>query len=117
MKTRQNNYARRVAHAGLALLGAALLLVAAPGTWAQTYTNLHTFAGGANDGAQPVATTLTLSGTNLYGMTYIGGAGNGVIFKLNADGSGYTNLHAFTGSVSDGALPIGSLTLSGTNLY
>ena len=79
------------------------------------YTNLHVFAGGPSDGAQPYG-SLTLNGTNLYGMTYTGAGGLGVIFKINADGSGYTNLHAFAGGANDGALPQGSLTLSGTAL-
>ena len=89
------------------------------------YTKLHSFAGGAGDGASPHG-SLTLSGTNLYGMTYAGGVYDkgvffpnykGVVFKVNADGSGYTNLHEFAGGAGDGADPIGSLTLSGTNLY
>jgi uncharacterized repeat protein (TIGR03803 family) len=83
------------------------------------YTILHTFFGGANDGEWPRG-SLTLSGTNLYGMTYAGGVpaiNRGVIFRINADGSGYTNLHVFSGGTSDGALPYGSLTMNGTNLY
>ncbi len=83
------------------------------------YTNLHAFAGGAGDGAHPyIGTALTLSGTTLYGLTFMGGANNkGVVFQLQADGTGYTNLHEFAGGVGDGALPSGTLTLSGTTLY
>jgi uncharacterized repeat protein (TIGR03803 family) len=79
------------------------------------YTNLHVFAGGLNDGQLPDG-SLTMNGTNLYGMTYAGGGGSGVVFKINADGSGYANLHAFAGGTNDGALPQGSLVLSGTAL-
>ena len=82
------------------------------------YTNLHTFAGDANDGSEPYG-SLTLSGTTLYGLTTFGGSNSnkGVIFRLNTDGSGYTNLHSFAGGVDDGQWPYGSLTLSGTALY
>ena len=81
------------------------------------YTNLHFFAGGANDGYYPEA-DLTLSGSTLYGMTTFGGVSNkGVVFQMNADGSVYTNLHSFTGGASDGGAPFGSLTLSGSTLY
>ena len=81
------------------------------------YTNLHVFAGGAADGANPEG-DLTLSGTNFYGMTSQGGAaGLGVVFRVNTNGTGYTNLHSFTGYPNDGAGPPGSLTLDGSTLY
>ena len=81
------------------------------------YTNLHAFAGGTNDGANPMG-DLTLSGTNFYGMTSQGGAANlGVVFRMNTNGTGYTNLHTFTGYPNDGAAPPGSLTLDGSTLY
>ncbi len=81
------------------------------------YNTLHAFAGGAGDGAGPYAGSLLLSGTNLYGLTAQGGTGNGVLFTVNKDGSGYTNLHTFTSGAGDGNSPYGSLTMSGTNLY
>lgn len=81
------------------------------------YTNLHAFAGGAADGAMPMG-DLTLSGTTFYGMTSQGGAaGLGVVFRMNTDGTGYTNLHSFAGYPNDGAGPPGSLTLDGSTLY
>ena len=81
------------------------------------YTNLHVFAGGAADGANPGG-DLTLSGTNFYGMTSQGGAaGLGVVFRVNTNGTGYTNLHSFAGYPSDGAGPPGSLVLDGSTLY
>jgi uncharacterized repeat protein (TIGR03803 family) len=81
------------------------------------YTNLHFFAGGTGDGATPLG-SLTLANGWLYGMTSVGGASNrGVVFRVSTDGSGYTNLHAFTGSASDGATPYGSLMLNGSTLY
>jgi len=53
--------------------------------------------------------------------------GNGVIFRINIDGTGYTNLHLFAGGQaffplgadtnSDGTYPRGSMVLSGNTLY
>lgn len=81
------------------------------------YGLLHIFNGGFFDGSNP-AGSLTLSGAKLYGMTNIGGSGDtGTLFSMNADGSGFGLLHAFTGGTGDGANPFGSLTLSGTKLY
>ena len=81
---------------------------------------LHSFAGGVSDGANPYG-TLTLSGSKFYGMTYSGGSssgsGNGTIFTMNLDGTGFSLLHAFARSASDGGCPFGSLTLSGSTLY
>ena len=90
------------------------------------FTNLHTFTALSNstngDGASPFG--LILSGNTLYGMTGGGGSsGNGTVFKVNTDGTGFTNLYSFTaltGSYpftnSDGASPFG-LILSGNTLY
>jgi len=74
-----------------------------------TYTDLHDFAGGANDGAGPGA-NVTLDGEgNIYGTTDFGGAhGDGVVFKLAPDGT-QTILHAFAGS--DGSAPDGGVVL------
>ena len=61
---------------------------------------------------------LTLSGTNFYGMTSARRRGqSGTVFRVNTDGTGYTNLHSFTGYPNDGAGPQGSLTLDGSTLY
>ena len=68
------------------------------------------------DGAYPSVGNLVLSGTTLYGTTQYGGTSdNGVVFKVNIDGSAYTVLKRFTGD--DGANPRGGLLLSGTTLY
>jgi uncharacterized repeat protein (TIGR03803 family) len=78
---------------------------------------LHEFAGGADDGKDPWG-DLVISGTTLYGMTQLGGdSDNGVIFKVQIDGSGFTLLHEFLGGAEDGASPLGSLVVSGTTLY
>ena len=61
---------------------------------------------------------LILSGSTLYGMTAFGGSGRqGVLFKINADGRGYSILHSFAGGRSDGRGPLGSLTLFSSSLY
>jgi uncharacterized repeat protein (TIGR03803 family) len=97
------------------------------------FTNLYNFnAGGRNSsdyytntsGAYPWS-GLILSGNGLFGMTREGGSsGIGTIFKVNTDGTGFTNLHIFTTSTysepltnSDGAYPRYSLILSGNTLY
>jgi uncharacterized repeat protein (TIGR03803 family) len=95
------------------------------------FTNLHSFtaldaATGTtnNDGTEPFA-GLLLSGNTLYGAAFNGGAsGNGTVFALNTDGSGFTTLHSFTAldaatgtTNSDGAEPFAGLILSGNTLY
>ena len=82
------------------------------------YTNLHEFAGGSGDGTHPYYGSLTLSSNTFYDMTPAGGAsGAGVVFRMNVDGSGYTNLHEFAGGSGDGNGPYGSLTFSNNMLY
>src|ERR1039457_5061361 len=85
-----------------------------------SFTNLHNLAGGS-DGALPDA-GLLLSGDTLYGTAQQGGSsGNGTVFRLNTNGTGFTNLHSFTvntaGTNSDGAYPYAGLILSGNTLY
>ena len=49
-----------------------------------------------SDGSYPYA-GLILSGNTLYGTTIDGGSsGNGTVFAVNTDGTGFTNLHSFT---------------------
>lgn len=90
-----------------------------------SYTVLHSFAGVSgsvnSEGAQPLA-TMTASGTNLFGTCVSGGTGGkGTVFRINTDGSGFTNLHNFTALNnrinSDGANPYGNLFASGSTLY
>lgn len=72
-----------------------------------TYTN--------SDGGLPLA-GLTLSGSAIYGTTYVGGSfGYGTIFQMNTDGTGYAVLKHF--AYNDGANPSATLTLSGNTLY
>lgn len=82
---------------------------------AQTFTTLHSFVA-FQDGWRPYA-GLILSSTNLYGTTAEGGnSGGGTVFRLNADGAGFTKLHEFNGTNDGAALHVG-LILSGETLY
>jgi len=57
-----------------------------------------------SDGANPAA-ALVLSNGVLYGTAQNGGAGAvGTIFRVNTNGTGFTNIYSFTG-VNDGANP------------
>jgi uncharacterized repeat protein (TIGR03803 family) len=85
------------------------------------FTNLHNFNSSGSEGAEPHA-GLVLSGNILYGTTEFGGSyayggvGYGTVFKINADGSDFTNLYSFSGG-SDGHQPCASLALSGNTLF
>jgi uncharacterized repeat protein (TIGR03803 family) len=79
------------------------------------FTNLYSFTGGS-DGKYPCA-GLILSSNTLYGTAGDGGSsGYGTVFAIKTDGTGFTNLHSFTG-VSDGKYPCAGLVLSSNTLY
>jgi uncharacterized repeat protein (TIGR03803 family) len=94
------------------------------------FTNLHSFSIGSfnrfydisnYDGANPQP-GLVLAGDTLYGSTQLGGiGGEGTIFKVNTDGTGFSNLFNFifvSGGVStNGYYPQGGLVLFSNNLY
>jgi uncharacterized repeat protein (TIGR03803 family) len=122
MKTKPRCLFLALACAGLPALSAC----------AQTFTNLHSFttytynyAAEANtncDGSDP-HDGLIVSGNTLYGAAENGGdAGDGTVFSVNTDGTGFTVLHSFTslypyGTNADGAEPFCTLVLSGNTLY
>ena len=81
------------------------------------FTNIYSFSGGTN-GSNPEA-GLVLSGNTLYGTTYgpfYGGTGYGTVFRVNTDGSSFSNVYSFTDS-TDGANPEAGLVLAGGTLY
>lgn len=86
------------------------------------FTNLYSFTtpvGGPPytnpDGSVPYA-GLIASGSRVYGTTFQGGAfGDGGVFGINMDGTGFTNMHSFNGN--DGYESAGSLLLSDGVLY
>jgi len=69
-----------------------------------------------SDGATPVG-GMVLSGGVLYGTASGGGSNyNGVVFKINTDGTGYQNLFSFNYATT-GDAPEGDLILVGNTLY
>ena len=92
------------------------------------YTNLYSFSAvpnpshANNDGANPAG--LILSGNTLYGTASSGGSsGQGTVFAIKTDGTGFTNLYSFAATAgskftnSYGAKPSAGLILSGNTLY
>jgi uncharacterized repeat protein (TIGR03803 family) len=78
---------------------------------------LHPFAAGPNDGANPQS-PLTLVGSTLYGATAYGGVpAFGTDFQINIDGTGFQLLHANFDANADGAMLLGSVAVSGSNVY
>ncbi len=80
------------------------------------YRVLLSFTGTAGDGSGPEAGLMEGSDGALYGTTSYGGItsannpdGFGTVFRLNRDGSGYTVLRRFSGTIGDGSHPHASL--------
>lgn len=74
---------------------------------AQTFSVIHNFTGGG-DGSTPYAGLTIDAGGNLYGTTSAGGSNTvGVAFKLSPRNSSWvlSQLHSFTGTNGDGAVP------------
>ena len=86
---------------------------------AQQFTVLHSFPNGGDMGSPEGG--LVLSGNTLYGKASFGPPGNGGIFAVNTDGSGYTEPHYFAGYPYDGSeygqSPSDGLILSNGILY
>ncbi len=81
------------------------------------YAVLYHF-GGETDPANVPQGSLVLDGSVLYGTARYGGHnGQGVVFSLETDGTGYAELHGFGGYPEDGVRPITGVTGDGTTLY
>jgi uncharacterized repeat protein (TIGR01451 family) len=99
--------------AGISLLSAGRVV-------AQNFSVLHNF------NPTPGSDTPVVAGPDgaLYGTTTGGGSiGFGTIFKVNPDGTGFTNLYSFTGGADGGGIGeqvygvSGALVVSGNTLY
>ncbi len=100
------------AYAGGGAMGT-LFAVSTNGTG---FVVLHTFTGGTN-GSNPQG-GLALSGNTLYGTTFRGGlSGEGMVFKINTDGTGFADLHDFQGQPDDGYQPQSGVIVAGESLY
>jgi uncharacterized repeat protein (TIGR03803 family) len=72
---------------------------------------------GSNDGISPLG-SLLLDGTTLYGTTKSGGnKGNGSVFRINTDGTGYDRIWDFQGGTTDGKRPDDDVILLNNTLY
>ena len=123
-----SNHIERPRHL-LPWASATVALTLAGQLFGQTFTVLHTFSAtdtnGFNSDGANVNAPLWLSDGTLYGEASAGGTGNnGTLFKINIDGTGFTNLHSFSSYDSynpdintDGAFPFGGLVSSGSAFY
>lgn len=84
------------------------------------FTNLYAFpplTSNTNSDGESPNDRLILTGNTLYGLAIYGGSfGAGTMFRLNIDGTGFTNLYNFTGG-NDGANPGDGLVLAGNMFY
>ncbi len=88
-----------------------------------SYTNLYSFAGYPNDGANPSSGLVQGSDGNFYGTTQYGGTnpdcgyGCGTVFRISSSGN-ETILYSFYSYPSDGVIPSGGLVQgSDSNFY
>jgi uncharacterized repeat protein (TIGR03803 family) len=94
------------------------LLLAGPAS-GQIFTNLHSLV--ISNGTTPYA-GLVLAGGRLYGTAENYGeqpflpGNSGSVFRVNLDGSSFTNMHTFTQG-ADGGNPYGGVILAGSMLY
>ncbi len=80
------------------------------------FTALYTAGPGSNTAQTPnPPMTLGADGT-LYGAFHgVGAAGNGSLFKINTDGTGFTLLHSFTALTTSTSYPVTSTNADGAN--
>ena len=103
----------------IAITGCGVVYKLTPKSGSSTYeeTLLHVFKGPPDDGAGLFGSLFMSKNGEIYGTTYEGGKNNaGVIFKMNASGSGYSVIHNF-GGAPDGAYPWGGIIEANGILY
>ena len=83
------------------------------------YKILYDFSAiaGNTDGWQPKG-TLTCSGGTLYGTTTVGGSGGqGTVFQISTNGTGFAVVKSFTNSPADGSEPVSGVLPVGTGVW
>ncbi|HWY56734.1 MAG TPA: choice-of-anchor tandem repeat GloVer-containing protein [Terriglobales bacterium] len=96
-----------------------LVLIAAAGLQAQTFSVLYNFGSNSGDPYKPAYSGIIAQGRdgNLYSTAPAGGTCCGAVFQITTAGK-VKNIHNFTGSNNDGAFPQGGVTLgSDGNFY
>jgi len=84
-----------------------------------TFTVLHNFTASSTDGGTPFSAPMQASDGNFYGVTWVGGRGYGIIYKLTLSGT-FSVFHRFCqhAQCSDGGYPLGGITQNTNgNLY
>jgi uncharacterized repeat protein (TIGR03803 family) len=80
------------------------------------YAVTHTFTNGPDGGGPSGSLTQGVSG--LYGLTSLAGSlGQGTMFTIGVDGTGFGVVHSFAGTPSDGGNPSGSLAQSASTFF
>jgi uncharacterized repeat protein (TIGR03803 family) len=81
------------------------------------FTNLHTFSTAPADSTHPFAGLVQGTNGMLFGVSSNGAASSGgAIFRLTTNGTGYLNLHSFTGGATgDGMYPPANLVCDTNN--
>ena len=87
-------------------------------TNAENYEVVWEFSNSGGDGATPLAGLMIGQDGALYGTTSSGGTGgDGTVFKLNSNGTGYQTLHNFAIDSNDGETPTAPLIQVNGTLY
>src|SRR5579859_6108746 len=71
---------------------------------------VYDFTGLGSDGSTPIAPVVLDASGFLYGTTQSGGSNTGgIVFKVKTDGSGYSVLHQFPSTATEGYGPAAGL--------
>ena len=89
-------------------------------TTGNNFAVLYSFLDGPDNGLgnEPHHDAMLYFNSALYGAACYGGSNNnGVIFKINLDGTGYSPVHIFKAGIDDGAQPHSGVMAIGNILY